>query len=347
MGYDQPSSEVDVVVRYLEQKYYQANIADKSSGEDVFGGPHKAKTVEGALEALLGHTCAHLGNPPNLIGAGATQALGSPIAKRGRGRPKSIFSSTTSSDVEPKPKRAAPTARTTVAAVTPGAKRGPGRPKKQDTVAPTSTGRPLGRPRKSPAAPTSTGRPLGRPRTTPTAPTSTGRPRGRPRKNAVATAPTTEIKEDDATAPVKRGRGRPKKSDSTPAAATIASKRNASALGNEEPTANKSRRTTTDDDMQATIGADEFGGVEEAGQTAPFTPQVWFPTYVSRIARVIYHCIAEGPAGGLTQDEMMVRTGLPNTDVSTGVSQLGAKGGIMPVAEDKWAVFDEWEDEDE
>jgi hypothetical protein len=26
---------------------------------------------------------------------------------------------------------------------------------------------------------------------------------------------------------------------------------------------------------------------------------------------------------------------------------LSAKGGIMPVAEDKWAVFDEWEDEDE
>jgi hypothetical protein len=347
MGYDQPSSDVDVVVRYLDQKYYQASIADKSSGEDVLGEPHKAKTVEGALKALLGHTCAHLGDPPNLIGAGATQTLGSPISKRGRGRPKSILPSTTSSAVKPKPKRAAPTVRTTAPISTPGAKLGPGRPKKQDTVAPTSTGRPLGRPRKSPAVPTSTGRPLGRPRKTPVAPMSTGRPRGRPRKNPVATAPTAEVTEDGATAPVKRGRGRPKKSDPTPAAATTASKRNAFALGDEELAANKSRKTTTDDDMQATIGADEFGEVEEAGQTAPFTPQVWFPTYVSRIARVIYHCIAEGPAGGLTQDEMMVRTGLPNTDVSTGVSQLSAKGGIMPVAEDKWAVFDEWEEEDE
>jgi hypothetical protein len=330
MGYDQPSSEVDVVVRYLDQTYYQANIADKSSGEDVLEEPHKAKTVEGALKALLSHTCAHLGNPPNLIGAGATQTLGSPIAKRGRGRPKSILPSTNLPAVKPKAKRAAPTARVTAPISTPGAKRGPGRPKKQDNVAPASTARPAGRPRKSPVAPT-----------------FIGRPRGRPRKNPVSIAPTAEVTEDDATAPVKRGRGRPKKSDSTPAAATTASKRNASALGAEEPAANKSRKTTTDDDMQQTTGADEFGEVEEAGQTAPFTPQVWFPTYVPRIARVIYHCIAEGPAGGLTQDEMMKRTGLPNTDVSTGISQLSAKGGIMPVAEDKWAVFDEWEDEDE
>jgi hypothetical protein len=164
MGYDQPSFDVDVVVRYLDQKYYQANIADKSSGEDFLGESHEAKTVEDALKALLGHTCAHLGNPPNLIGAGATQTLGSPIAKRGRGRPKSILPSTTSSAVKAKAKRAAPTARTTAPVSTPGAKRGPGRPKKQDTVAPTSTGRPLGRPRKSPAAPTSTGRPIGKPR---------------------------------------------------------------------------------------------------------------------------------------------------------------------------------------
>ena len=101
--------------------------------------------------------------------------------------------------------------------------------------------------------------------------------------------------------------------------------------------------------MQEHISADELGEVEEAGQTAPFTPQVWFPTYVSRIARVIYHCIAEGPAGGLTQDEMMVRTGLSENDVGTGVSQLSTKGGIMPAVEDdaRWTVFDEWEDEDE
>jgi hypothetical protein len=51
MGYDQPSSDVDVVVRYLDQKYYQANIADKSSGEDVLGESHEAKTVEDALKA--------------------------------------------------------------------------------------------------------------------------------------------------------------------------------------------------------------------------------------------------------------------------------------------------------
>lgn len=87
MGYDKPSSEVDVVVRYLDQKYYQATIADKSSGEDICGEPHKSKTVETALGALLAHTCSHLGNPPNLFGVGATQTLDSPILKRGRGRP--------------------------------------------------------------------------------------------------------------------------------------------------------------------------------------------------------------------------------------------------------------------
>ena len=315
MGYDQPPSDVDVIVRYLDQKYYQANIVDKSTGKDICGELHKAKTVEDALAALLSHTCAHLGNPPNLIGAGATQALDSPIIKRGRGRPKNILLSAASPVVKPRAGRAAPTARTLMSTVTPGAKRGPGRPKKQDTAAPTST----------------------------------GRPRGRPRKNPVPTAPVPEITENGTTAPIKRGRGRPKKSNSTPAVATATSKRNASALEDEQPAANKSRKITTDDDMQEHISADEFGEVEEAGQTAPFTPQVWFPTYVSRIARVIYHCIAEGPAGGLTQDEMMIRTGLSENDVATGVSQLSTKGGIMPAVEDdaRWTVFDEWEDEDE
>jgi hypothetical protein len=332
MGSDHTSSEVDIIVRHLDQKYYQANIADKSSGEDLFGAPNKARTVEGALSALLGQTCAHLGNPPNLIGAGATQTLGSPTVKRGRGRPKSILPSTTSSAVKPTAERAAPTARATVSAVNQGAKRGPGRPKKQDATTPASTGRPIGRPRKSPAAPT-----------------STGRPRGRPRKNPVVTAPTATLTEDGATAPAKRGRGRPKKSGSTPAAITNTAKRNASALGDEEPAANKSRKTTTDEDLQEHISADEFGDVEEAGQTAPFTPQVWFPTYVSRIARVIYHCLADGPAEGLTQHEMMVRTGLPDNDVATGITQLSVKGGIMLTDRDdaKWKVHDEWEDEDE
>ena len=333
MGYDKASSKVDVVVRYVDQKYYQATIADKSSGEDICGGPQKSKTVEAALEGLLAHTCSHLGNPPNLIGAGATQK-DSPLLKRGRGRPKSVLPSAISSAVKPEAKRAAPAARTTVAAVTPGAKRGVGRPKKQDTAAPASIGRPRGRPRKSPTAPASTGRPV-----------------GRPRKNPVATAPATEVAEDGATAPVKRGRGRPKKSDSTPVAAT-ASKRNASALEDdedEEHTANKSRKITTDDDLQELFDADDFGDAEEAGQTAPYTPQVWFPTYVSRIARVVYQCIADGAGGGLTEDEVMERTGLTYSEISAGISQLSEKGGIEPAIEDsaRWVVFDEWEDEDE
>lgn len=333
MGYDKASSKVDVVVRYVDQKYYQATIADKSSGEDICGEPQKSKTVEAALEGLLAHTCSHLGNPPNLIGAGATQ-MDSPVLKRGRGRPKSVLPSATSSSVKPKAKRAAPAARTTVAAVTPGAKRGVGRPKKQDTAVPASIGRPRGRPRKSPAAPASTGRPV-----------------GRPRKNPAATAPAPKMTGDGATAPTKRGRGRPKKADFTPAAAT-ASKRDASALEDdedEEPAANKSRKITTDDDFQEFIDADDFGDVEEAGQTAPYTPQVWFPTYVSRIARVVYQCIADGADGGLTEDELMVRTGLTYSDISAGISQLSEKGGIEPAIEDsaRWVVFDEWEDEDE
>jgi hypothetical protein len=332
MGYDQLPSKVDVVVRYLDQKYYQANIADKSSGENICGELHKSKTIEGALTALLSHTCAHLGNPPNLIGAGATQTLGSPLVKRGRGRPKNVLLSASSPAVKPEAKRAAPTVRATASTVTPGAKRGPGRPKKQDDIVPTSTGRPVGRPRKSPAAPM-----------------STGRPRGGPRKDAVATAPTAAVTEDDATATAKRGRGRPKKSDSTPAAAKTTSKRNASGLGDEGPAAKRSRKTVIDDDMQEHISADDLGEVEEAGQAAPFTPQVWFPTYVSRTARIIYHCIADGPAGGLTEDQMMMRTGMPYSEISAGISQLNEKGGIMRAAEDdaRWTVFDEWEDEDE
>ena len=315
MGYDQPPSKVDVVVRYLDQKHYQANIADKFSGEDICGESHKSKTVEGALTALLGHTCAHLGNPPNLIGAGATQTQGSPLVKRGRGRPKNVLLLASPPAVKPKAKRAALTVRATASTVTPGAKRGPGRPKKQDDVAPTST----------------------------------GRPRGRPRKDPVATVPTAAVAEAGATAPTKCGRGRPKKSDSTPAAAKTTSKRNASGLGDEEPAAKRSRKTVTDDDMQERISADDLGEVEEAGQAAPFTPQVWFPTYVSRIARVIYHCIADGPPGGLTEDEMMVRTAMPYSEVSAGISQLNEKGGIMRAAEDdaRWTVFDEWDDEDE
>lgn len=317
MGFDQSASEVDVVVRYLEEKYYQATIPDKSSGEDICGEPHQARTVERALAALLAHTCAHLGNPPNLIGAGATQTLASPLLKRTRGRPKSILPSTVSSNVKPKAKKAAPAAKTKVsAAVTPKATRARGRPRVSDAVVPPSTGRPRGRPRKDPVA------------------------------AALAIPPVVE---DGATAPAKRGRGRPKKSDSTPAAATAGSKRTASTLGDEEPTANKSRKTTSDEDLQERISANALREVEQAGQTAPFTPQVWFPTYVSRIARVIYHCIADGPAGGLTEDEMVTRTGLPYADVNAGVSQLHEKGGIEPADGDdpRWKVFDEWEDEDE
>ncbi|KAG9555210.1 hypothetical protein KCU77_g19021, partial [Aureobasidium melanogenum] len=52
MGFNQSASEVDIVVRFLDQKYYQATIADKSSGEDVCGEPHQARTVERALAAL-------------------------------------------------------------------------------------------------------------------------------------------------------------------------------------------------------------------------------------------------------------------------------------------------------
>ncbi|KAI4729617.1 hypothetical protein E4T49_02622 [Aureobasidium sp. EXF-10728] len=317
MGFDQPTSEVDVVVRYLEQKYYQATIADKSSGEDVVGEPHEAKTVERALTALLAHTCAHLGNPPNLIGAGATQTLGSPSATRGRGRPKSILpSSSTSAVVRSKTKRTAPAAKTKVSAV----------------VTPKATGR-RGRTRKSDVV----------------VPTSTGRPRGRPRKDAVSTAAAGEATKDGVTAPAKRGRGRPKKSDTTPAATTTGSKRNASVLEDDEPTTNKSRKTISDEEMQDRIGADELGEVEEAGQTAPFTPQVWFPTYVSRIARVVYHCIADGPAGGLSEAEIMARTGLPYSDINAGIMQLSEKGGIVPAIGDdsRWTVLDEWEDEEE
>ncbi|CAD0114476.1 unnamed protein product, partial [Aureobasidium uvarum] len=316
MGFDQPTSEVDVVVRYLEQKYYQATIADKSSGEDVVGEPHEARTVERALTALLAHTCAHLGNPPNLIGAGATQTLGSPVAKRGRGRPKSILPSATSSVVKPKATKTAPATKAKVSAtVTPKATRGRGRPRKSDVVALTST----------------------------------GRPRGRPRKNTVTTAPAVEATTDGAIAPAKRGRGRPRKSDSTPAAATTGSKRDASALEDDEPASKKSRKAISDEEMQDRISADELGEVEEAGQTAPFTPQVWFPTYVSRIARVVYHCIADGSAGGLTEDELMSRTGLPYTDINAGIMQLSEKGGIIPAIGDdsKWTVLDEWEDEEE
>lgn len=326
MGYDKPSSKVDVVVRYLDQKYYQATIADKTSGEDICGEPHRSKTGESALGALLAHTCSHLGNPPNLIGAGATQILDSPILKRGRGRPKSVLPLAPSSAVKPKAKRAAPTARAMAAAVTPGAKRGRGRPSKQDTTAPTSIGRPRGRPRKSPAAPTSTGRAV-----------------GRPRKN-----PAAQVTEDGTSTTIKRGRGRPKKSDSTPAAA-ITSKRDASALEDEQPAANKSRKFTTDDDIQEHISADDLGEAGEAGQTAPFTPQVWFPTYVSRIARVIYHCIADGPDVGLTEDELMVRTGLAYSETNAAISQLSEKGGIEPAVRDpaRWIKCDEWEEEDE
>ncbi|KAK6003576.1 hypothetical protein QM012_009347 [Aureobasidium pullulans] len=317
MGFDQPSSDVDVVVRYLEEKYYQATIADKSSGEDICGEPHQARTVERALAALLAHTCAHLGNPPNLIGAGATQTLASPLVKRTRGRPKSILPSTASSAVKPKADRAAPvTEAKAAAAATPKATRARGRPRKYDVVVPPST----------------------------------GRPRGRPRKKSVVTASALpQVTENGTTATAKRGRGRPKKSDSTPAAATAGLKRTASALGNEEPAANKSRKTTGDEELQERINADELREAEQAGQTAPFTPQVWFPTYVSRIARVIYHCIADGPAGGLTEDEVMMRTGLPYTDVNAGVSQLHEKGGIEPADGDdsRWKVSDEWEDEDE
>ncbi|KAG9607176.1 hypothetical protein KCV01_g5267, partial [Aureobasidium melanogenum] len=303
-------------VRFLDQKYYQATIADKSSGEDVCGEPHQARTVERALAALLAHTCMHLGNPPNLIGAGATQTLASPLVRRTRGRPKSIFPTTASSAVKPRATRAAPAAKSKVsAAVTPKATRARGRPRKSDVVVPPST----------------------------------GRPRGRPRKNAAPTVPAVpDVTEDGITAPAKRGRGRPKKSDST-SAATTGSKRTASAFGDEEAVANKSRKTTSDEELQEHIGADELREVEQAGQTAPFTPQVWFPTYVSRIARVIYHCIADGPAGGLTEDEMVTRTGLPYADVNAGVSQLHEKGGIEPAVGDdsRWTVFDEWEDEDE
>lgn len=316
MGFDQPSSEVDVVVRYLEEKYYQATIADRLSGEDIYGEPHQARSVERALAALLAHTCAHLGSPPNLIGAGATQTLASPLVKRTRGRPKSILPSTASSAVKPRVKKTAPAAKAKVpAAGTPKATRARGRPRKSDVVVPPSTGRPRGRPRKDPA-----------------------------------NAPDVpQVAEHDTTAPTKRGRGRPKKSDSTPAAATAGSKRTASALGDEDITGNKSRKTTSDEDLQERTSADELREDEQAGQTAPFTPQVWFPTYVSRIARVIYHCIADGPTEGLTEDEMAIRTGLPYSDVGAGVTQLYEKGGIEHAAGDdlRWKVFDEWEDEDE
>ncbi|KAG9518904.1 hypothetical protein KCV07_g5216, partial [Aureobasidium melanogenum] len=317
MGFNQSASEVDVVVRFLDQKYYQATIADISSGEDICGETHQARTVERALAALLAHTCTHLGNPPNLIGAGATQTLASPLVKRTRGRPKSILPATASSAVKPRATRAAPAAKAKIStAVTPKVTRARGRPRKSEVVVPPST----------------------------------GRPRGRPRKNPAATAPDVpDVTEDVTTAPAKRGRGRPKKSDSTPAAATTGSKRTASALGDEEPAANKSRKTTSDEELQERISADELREVEQAGQAAPFTPQVWFPTYVSRIARVIYHCIADGPAGGLTEDEMVTRTGLPYADVNAGISQLHEKGGIEPAVGDdsRWTVFDEWEDEDE
>jgi hypothetical protein len=209
------------------------------------------------------------------------------------------------------------------------AKRRPGRPKKSDVfpaVGPPAPKRGIGRPKKSDATVIAK----------PSAEGVTKRTPGRPRKNRVAAA----VSADASAAPAKRGRGRPRKSDITIATAppTNATKRSASLI--EEPAAaltlNKSRKSTHD--------------AEEAGETAPFTPQVWFPTYVTRLAKVVYHCLAEATPAGLTEEEVAERTGLPLMDVFASVRQLKDKGGISLVDDDthdgKWTIVDEWEDED-
>ncbi|KAI5198282.1 hypothetical protein E4T39_06824 [Aureobasidium subglaciale] len=330
MGQDQSASEVDVIVRYVDQKYYRATIAEKSSGQDVCDEKHSARTVESALKSLLTYTCELLARPPNMLGAGFSQALASPTVKRGRGRPRSIPSAPTPSSVKPRAERAAPIVRPMITAkVKPNglATRGRGRPRKADA--------------------------------TPTAPniahdavSTFKRGRGRPRKDAaVAVSADLEEPREEVAVPAKRGRGRPKKVNSTPAAAIL--KRGVSAVEDDGDTeANKSRKITSDEESQDQISADELG---DEAQEAPFsfqTPQVWFPTYVSRIARIIYHSIADhGADQGMTEDEIMIRTGLSMDDVITGVRQLDEKGGIINLASDndemKWSVLDEWEDEDE
>ncbi|KAI5242384.1 hypothetical protein E4T43_04800 [Aureobasidium subglaciale] len=330
MGQAQSVSDVDVVVRYVHQKYYRATIADKSTGQDVCDEAHNARTIETALKSLLTYTCELLAHPPNMLGTGSSQAQASPTVKRGRGRPKSTLAAPTPSVVKPLAKGAAPAARPMVVAQV-----------KPDGLA--TRGR--GRPRKADAAPTA-------PVVAPDAVSTIKRGRGRPRKNAAVAIPEdTEQYQQDVSVPAKHGRGRPKKVDSTPVAAKP--KRGVSALEEEETGANKSRKITSDEELQDRISADELG--DEAGQAAPLsfqTPQVWFPTYVSRIARNIYHSVADhGADRGLTEDEIMIRTGLSMEDVITGVRQLNEKGGIINVAteadEMKWTVLDEWEDEDE
>ncbi|THW88780.1 hypothetical protein D6D15_05745 [Aureobasidium pullulans] len=236
MGYEKPTSEVDVVVRSLDDRYYRASLADKSSGKNICEEDREAKSVKDALAHLLSHTCAYLGRPPNMLGTGSTQQPTSPAVKKTRGRPKSILPSTAATPVKPavksNAKKGAVAVKTKVATPIVPAKRGRGRPRKSENPAPVEVAGP-------------------------------------------------DVLNGALTAPVKRGRGRPRKSIATPTA-TIGSKRSASALGDEKPETNKSRKTITDEEMQDRISADELG--DEAGLAAPFTPQVWFPTYVSRIA---------------------------------------------------------------
>ena len=321
MGYEKPTSEVDVVVRYLDERYYRASIADKSSGENICDEDCEAKTVKGALAHLLSHTCAYLGRPPNMLGTGPTQQPTSPAVKKTRGRPKSILPSTAATPVKPavksKAKKGAVAVKTKVATPIVPAKRGRGRPRKSEVQEPAVA--------------------------------SVARPRGRPRKNpAPVEIAGPDVLVGATIAPRKRGRGRPRRSIATPAA-TIGSKRSASALGDEKPETNKSRKTITDGEMQDRISADELG--DEAGLAAPLTPQVWFPTYVSRIARVVYHCIHGGPEGGFTEEEIARRTTLRLEDVIAGIREMSEKSGIVgtqdTAGELKWALLDEWDDEDE
>ncbi|THX21070.1 hypothetical protein D6C90_09059 [Aureobasidium pullulans] len=321
MGYEKPTSEVDVVVRYLDDRYYRASLADKSSGENICEEDREAKTVKDALAHLLSHTCAYLGRPPNMLGTGSTQQPTSPAAKKTRGRPKSILPSTAATPVKPavksNAKKGAVAVKTKVATPIVPAKRGRGRPRKSEVQQPAVA--------------------------------SVARPRGRPRKNpAPVEIAGPDVLNAATIAPMKRGRGRPRKSIATPVA-TTGSKRSASALGDEKPETNKSRKTITDEETQDRVSADELG--DEAGLAAPFTPQVWFPTYVSRIARVVYHCIHGGPEGGLTEEEIARRTTLRLEDVIAGIREMSEKSGIVgtpdTAGELKWALLDEWDDEDE
>lgn len=340
MGFAQPISEVDVVVTYkYVDAIYRATIADRMTGENIcdYDEVHEADSVEDALSLLLTHTCTHLGEIEDagvlLNGITAAKPATSSVGvKRGRGRPKKTDAALPTPAVPAK--RGRPPKLTTTDTTASHAtqamstdtviKRGRGRPRKFDVNLAASSS--------MEEAQGSTNAVI-------------KRGRGRPKKSDAGVPVDSEVLQGDTPQVVKRGRGRPRKSDATPASG---SKRPAAALEDDEhgdDTPKKSQRMTSE---LSSASADELG--EENGGNAPFTPRIYLPTYLSKHARIVYHCIHSGPDGSNTTVDVVTRTGLPSEVVNDALVELAQKGGIKlddEVTSNEWKILDEWEDEEE